>query len=225
MTTRGRPEWVLFDMNGTLLDPSTLSAHLPSPLDTESAALGLLDDSIGQSMVDTLVGRTRPFGEYLAAATARRLRLTGVADTEELVDETVAAVRQMPAFDEVPGALDRLHNAGVRLGVITNSATAVAEDALLYAGVRDHFEGVVGSDFPGVFKPDPRVYRVGMERLGVTPEQAYFVAAHGWDTHGAHAVGLRTAWVSRKEQLLLDSYAAPDVSGRDLDEVARVILD
>ncbi|QGK69868.1 haloacid dehalogenase type II [Allosaccharopolyspora coralli] len=225
MTTRSGPEWVLFDMNGTLLDPSTLSAHLPSPLDTESAALGLLDESIGQSMVDTLVGRPRRFGEYLAAATARRLRLAGMDATQELVDETVAAVRQMPAFDEVPAALDRLRDAGLRLGVITNSATAVAEDALLYAGIRDRFEGVVGSDVPGVFKPDPRVYRVGVERLGARPEQAFFVAAHGWDTHGARAVGLRTAWVSRKERILLDSYADPEVSGYDVDEVAQAILE
>ena len=227
MTGRGGAadvEWVLFDLNGTLLDPSTLSAHLPAPLDTEAVALDLLDETIMQAMVDTLVGRERPFGEYLGAATSRTLRLANVSDTAELVDETIAAVRQMPAFPEVPGALDLLREGGMQLGVLTNSATAVAENALMSAGLRDRFDGVVGSDLAGVFKPHPRVYRTGMDRLGASPDHACFVAAHGWDTHGAKAVGMRTAWVSRKERLLLDTLAPPDLTGADVAEVARGIL-
>jgi putative hydrolase of the HAD superfamily len=49
-------------------------------------------------------------------------------------------------------------------------------DALLEAvGLREHFDFVIDSALVGVEKPDPRIFRMGLERLGVAPEEAVYV--------------------------------------------------
>jgi 2-haloacid dehalogenase len=48
-----------------------------------------------------------------------------------------------------------------------------------------------------------------------------FVAAHGWDVTGAKHAGLRTAWISRGEELLSAMAPEPDVRADDLLGAAR----
>ena len=213
--------WVVFDLNGTLLDPAALSAALPEPCNDERTGIQLLDTTIHQSMVDALTGRFRPFGEYLRASVRQVLEVAGSSDVDVHVEAAVAAASRMPAFPEVDGALSTLREAGLNIAAITNSTTATAESSLEFAGIRGYFSAVTGSDHPQAYKPSPTVYRTGLDRTGTDPSRACMVAAHGWDLHGAKAVGMRTAWVSRKERALLSSLSAPDFRGADVAEVCR----
>jgi phosphoglycolate phosphatase-like HAD superfamily hydrolase len=51
------PSWVLFDLNGTLLDPRPVALALPVA-DSEAVALVSLHDAVMQGMVDTLAANT-----------------------------------------------------------------------------------------------------------------------------------------------------------------------
>lgn len=221
-----RLSWVVFDLNGTVLDPSPISGCLPAPLDDETAALGLLNETIFQAMADTLVGRYQPFTGYLAAVLTRRLKLAGHPGDriDAWVEESVAAAGRLPAFPEAAEAMRVLAGAGLRLAVVTNSPTAGAERALTAAGLRDRLEHVVGSDTCRAYKPAPVVYENGLRRIGAAPEEACMVAAHGWDLLGARQAGMRTAWIARGERYHLDTLPAPDVTGADLLDAARAIV-
>ncbi|MGE5636601.1 MAG: HAD-IA family hydrolase, partial [Nocardioidaceae bacterium] len=132
-----------------------------------------------------------------------------------------AAWARMPPFPDAGAALGLLREAGLAVGVLTNTATAAAEAALEAAGLRSALELVVGTDQVGAFKPDPRIYGRGCERAGCDPEEACLVAAHGWDVMGAARAGLRTGWVGRRERALSRAVPAPDVRGEGLLEVAE----
>ena len=127
----------------------------------------------------------------------------------------------MPAFIDAPAALEQLRGIGLRLGVLTQSAAEAADAVLRFAGLRDRIEVVISAPESGAFKPDPRPYRMALERIGAPAEEVALVAAHWWDVAGAKAAGLRTGWVARRDLLLPDAVPEPDVGGRDLLEVAE----
>jgi 2-haloacid dehalogenase len=129
----------------------------------------------------------------------------------------------MQPFPEAARALGLLREAGLRVGVLTNSTTETAERALESARLRDCFDVVLGSDAVEVFKPHPRVYRHAVSELSVEPEEACLVAAHAWDVAGAMRAGLRGAWVARSERWLPAVVPEPDLRGDDLEDVAREI--
>lgn len=215
---------VIFDLNGTLLDPGAIAAPLPERFGGRDAALRILEQAVLQAMADEISGPTRPFGDYVEAALRRRLAQLGHDDEREsLVVEAMARAGQMPPFPDAAEALALLAEAGLRLAVLTNSARGTAEQALERAELRARFERVLGCDEIGHYKPAREVYRHGLAQLQLRPEQACLVAAHGWDVHGAKRAGLRTAWVSRDEQRLLDGYEAPDATGEDLLGCARAV--
>jgi 2-haloacid dehalogenase len=52
----------------------------------------------------------------------------------------------------------------------------------------------------GVFKPDPRVYRLAEDRFQLPAAQMAFVSSNPWDAFGAHVFGFHVCWINRTRQ-------------------------
>jgi 2-haloacid dehalogenase len=92
------------------------------------------------------------------------------------------------------------------------------------AGLDGYIERVISVEEAGTWKPPAAVYRHAAAVFGLPPRGLALVAAHAWDCHGAKRAGLTTGWVSRLEHEYSPLFAAPDVSGDDLTEVAAGLL-
>src|SRR3954467_9432323 len=186
---------VLFDVNGTLLDPRALTASwegTPSGL-----GLSVLDQTVLQSMVDTMTGEFRPFADYIRAALAHRAQLLGLGD--DAVEAGRKAAAALPPYPDAADALSRLRVAGHTPVAVTNSAADSARSALGDAGLLEHFHAVVGADAVGAYKPDPRVYGHALDVLGLAAGETWFVAGHWWDVAGAKRAGLAPAGNARRD--------------------------
>jgi 2-haloacid dehalogenase len=203
--------WVLFDLNGTLVDPSVLAE--PAQVVHEA-----LDEANMMAMVMTLGGREAAFADLLEGALRRRLALAG-ADPETAALERLA---EMPAYPDASPALERLRAGGCRLAVLTQSSLEAAERVLANAGLRAAFDVVLCAPETGAYKPTASTYRRAVEMVGA--EAAWFVAGHWWDVAGAGNAGLRTAWVSRTDRLYPAGVPEPDVRAADLLGAAEGIL-
>ncbi len=215
-------QWVLFNLTGTLVDPAVLAQPLGDSGADEELVLAALDDTVAMAMADALTGETTPLDELMEAALRRRLRLAG-ADEERATD-ALELTSTMPAFLEVPGALESLRSHGLRLGVLAQSSVPATDAVLRFAGLRDRFELVLSAQDAGAYKPAPPAYRMALDRTGTEGDDVCFVSTHWWDVAGAKRSGLHTAWVARRERSLLDTVPAPDYTGSDLAEVADAIV-
>jgi 2-haloacid dehalogenase len=215
-------QWVLFNLTGTLVDPAVLAQPLGDSGADEDLVLAALDDAVAMAMVDALTGALTPLDKLVEAAMRRRLRLAG--NDEDKAAAALELMSTMPAYLEVPGALESLRARGLRLGVLAQSATNATDAVLRFAGLRDRFELVLSAQEAGAYKPDLRGYRMAIERTGVNGGDICFVSTHWWDVAGAKRAGMSTGWVARRERSLLDTVPAPDYTGRDLAEMADAIV-
>lgn len=86
-------------------------------------------------------------------------------------------------------ALERLRRAGLSLACVSNwdvSLRGHLEEAALAA----YFTAIVSSAEAGAAKPDPEVFRVALERLGVEPARALHIGDGDTDRDGAAAAGI-----------------------------------
>lgn len=215
--------WVLFDLKGTLPDPSGIADPLGGGDAERRLVAGAFHDALLLTVADALSrGAYRPPPEYLRATLERALRADG-RDVDAL-DLAMERAGTMEPFPEAGAALSRLRSADLRIGVLTNSTTAAAERALTAAGLREQLQIVIGSDKVQTFKPHPRVYDHAAERVEMQPGGIVLVAAHGWDVMGAMRAGLRGAWVARSERWLVPVVPEPEVTGEDLEDGAKEIV-
>lgn len=102
---------------------------------------------------------------------------------------------------ETPEALDRLKDAGYRLGIISNADGRV-EGLIEEAGIRDRFEFVMDSEIEGVEKPDAEIFVRGCARLGLEPADVLYVGdLYAVDVVGSRRVGLQAVLLDPMDEL------------------------
>ena len=100
-------------------------------------------------------------------------------------------------YPDVRPALERLRDRGLALGIISNWDTRLRH-IMTGLGLGDLLDDVVSSADVGLHKPDPRIFELACERLGVMPAQAAHVGDHHYaDYLGASALGMRAVLIDR----------------------------
>ncbi len=96
---------------------------------------------------------------------------------------------------EVPAALDRFRESGLRLVVVSNS-NGTLRTLLGRLGLASRFEVIVDSFEVGVEKPDARIFEIALARSGASRETTVHVGdLYHVDVVGARAAGLRPVLV------------------------------
>ncbi|HET7875184.1 MAG TPA: HAD-IA family hydrolase [Methylomirabilota bacterium] len=101
-----------------------------------------------------------------------------------------------PTFDpSAPEALGELKLRGLSLAIVSNTMRtpgAILKKILDQRGLFEYFSTLTFSDECGIRKPDPEIFRLTLERLGVAPEEAVHVGDDPvLDVEGAKAAGMR----------------------------------
>jgi len=94
--------------------------------------------------------------------------------------------------DLMPGTIEALEQLAprYRLGVVSN-ANGTVRALMARLGLDRFFDAVVDSQEEGVQKPDPRLFRIGVERMRATPESTVYVGdIFTVDILGARGAGL-----------------------------------
>jgi putative hydrolase of the HAD superfamily len=108
----------------------------------------------------------------------------GMRETEGLIDRLFAG---MSPDERMLEAVRRAKAAGIRTGLITNSWGRGRYDRETLPAL---FDGVVVSGEVGLNKPQPEIFKLGAERVGVPPEECVFVDDLRENCDGAEAVGM-----------------------------------
>jgi putative hydrolase of the HAD superfamily len=107
------------------------------------------------------------------------------------VDAFMSAI----VLEPIEGAFDTvraLRARGLEVGVVSNWDIGLAEQ-LQRLGAETLFSTIVTTAEAGTPKPEPRVFRLALERLGVEAARALHVGDEPGDEEGARAAGMRFA--------------------------------
>lgn len=207
---------VVFDLGGTLLEFNP--DRLPW-LDWERAGLTnayayltargyeIEEQALTAEFIDKLPERWRRAtqgGENLRLSVVMREACAagGIAPTPAEIDEAVARyiepldARVVP-YDDTIDTLEWLCGAGYQVGLISNTMWPARyhHQELERFGLHPYFDHTVFSSDVGVWKPQPGIYLLSLDALGVPAREAVFVGdtpAH--DIVGAKQVGMRTVY-------------------------------
>ena len=153
------------------------------------------------------------------AASAMKLELTAEQRTRLL-----NAFLHLTAWPDTRPALRRLRDSGVRVIVLANFSPTMLEANAGHSGLTGLVDALVSTDANHTYKPDPRAYRLGIERLQLPKQDVLFAAFGGWDAAGAKAFGYPTVWVNRFNQPPEELGIRPDRIFPDLDRLLDYVL-
>jgi len=129
-----------------------------------------------------------------------RLLFTDLGLVEQQVDQLAEALDRLHAERhlwaranlDAREVLEQLKGRGFRLGAISNSEDGRVEDLLRDTGLLPLMDVHLDSFLVGYTKPDPRIFQLATEKLGVSPTESAFVGdTYTQDIVGAQSAGLR----------------------------------
>ena len=180
------PRAVLFDLDGTLADTAPDLA----------GAVNLLRTARGLTPTDDAL--LRP----VASAGARGLIGAAFGITPQ--DEEYSALRDRflenytnniavhsRLFDDVPALLEGLEKVGIVWGIVTNKVTYLTEKLVPQIGL-GHAACVVCGDTTPHPKPHPAPLIEAAHRIGIAPEQCWYVGDDLRDIQAGQAAGMFT---------------------------------
>ena len=185
---------IAFDLDGTLVDTA------PDLIDTLNHTLA----QHGLSIVPFEAARPSIGGGARAMienALASRGRAAAPTDVDRLYAAFVAyyaehiADRSRP-FPHLEATLDALTAHGYRLAVCTNKLEWLSKMLLDKLHLADRFAAICGQDTFGLQKPDPKMFRLTVQRAGGEPERAIMV--------GDSVTDIRTARAARVPVIAVD---------------------
>jgi beta-phosphoglucomutase len=154
---------VLFDFDGVLLDSEPVHfacwAEVLAPLGVKLTWDFYCANCIGiddREMLKMMATQSRPardwqdlWAQYPTKKTLFRSRMEANPPFEEALPQALAALR--PRY---------------KMAVVSSSSCSEVEPLLVSAGIRSHFDTVIGGETVTKLKPDPEPYLLAAQRLG-----------------------------------------------------------
>jgi len=138
-------------------------------------------------------------------------------------DKLMASYMTLDPFPDVTQALDRLKAAGKRLAILSNGSPGMLQSAVRNARLDGVFELVLSVEEVGAYKPDPMVYQLAVERLGLPASAISFQSSNAWDAYAASAFGMRVVWCNRYAQRRERLPGSPDHEITSLAELPALL--
>ncbi|MBX3285888.1 MAG: HAD family phosphatase [Actinobacteria bacterium] len=110
------------------------------------------------------------------------------------MDVLMALATERSVRDFMVDLVRDLRSRGLATGIITNNIAEFGEAWRAMIPVDELFDDIVDSSAVGLRKPNPAIYLLACERLGVAPEAALFIDDHEGNVAGARAVGMGAVW-------------------------------
>jgi putative hydrolase of the HAD superfamily len=125
-------------------------------------------------------------------------------------------------FPDVIPALDKLN--GYKLGIVSNTISFNIGN--LEKNLFNHFDAVCLSCDLGMLKPDPRIFRVALDRLGVKPGEAImFGDNYQDDIEPSMKLGMDTVLVKRDSEMLTwEENHNSERTVKSLKEIGRFLV-
>jgi len=221
-----RPKVLFFDVNETLLDLSQMKKQVGESLNGREDLLSLWFTTMLQySLVVSASGQYEHFGNICAAA----LQMVGANNDinipeKKARDIILNALRGIPAHPDVKGALTKLKDTGYKLVSFTNSSNEGVKKQFESAGLTEFFDERLSVEEVGKFKPFRETYNWGARKMGIKPNEAMLIAAHGWDVAGALWAGWRTAFINRPGQQAFPLAPKTEITEPDLQKTADILV-
>ncbi|ALM20243.1 HAD family hydrolase [Nonlabens sp. MIC269] len=221
-----RPKVLFFDVNETLLDLTQMKTQVGKALNGRDDLLSLWFTTMLQySLVTTASGQYEHFSYIGAAALQMVAKNNGIDITESQAREVIVeALRGLPAHPDVKNALADLKNDGYKLVSFTNSSNAGVKKQFESAGLTDFFDERLSVEDIGKFKPFRETYEWAARKMGIKPNEAMLIAAHGWDVAGALWAGWRAAFISRPGKQIFPLAPKTEINETDLQKVADILV-
>ncbi|WP_299839070.1 haloacid dehalogenase type II [uncultured Jannaschia sp.] len=221
----------IFDAYGTLFDVTSAArlaaeegSHPALAERWQKVAADWRERQLQYTWIRAITGEHADFWQVTSESLDYALEASGLGGESGLRDRLKELYVDLAAYPEAPAMLERLKDAGLATGILSNGSPEMLQSAAKSAGIGRLLDHVLSVESVGIYKPSSKVYDLVNRAFDCAKDGVLYVSSNGWDVAAAAGYGFRTAWVNRAGQpmdrlpwrpdhVLDDLTGVPDLAG------------
>jgi 2-haloacid dehalogenase len=214
----------VFDAYGTLFDVHSAVGKYREQLGDAADAVSLLwrTKQLEYTWLRSLMKHHADFWQVTHDALDFSFDANGIT-SKDLKDDLMNAYLSLKAYPEVSDALFLLKTRGYKLAILSNGTPEMLDSAVANSGLSNLIDMNLSVEEIQIFKPDPKVYQLAVDKLEVQAHEIIFQSSNAWDASGASAFGFNVAWINRFGQSRERLPGNPDFEIKNLMELTNIL--
>ncbi|MBX9974094.1 HAD family hydrolase [Cytobacillus firmus] len=187
---------VIFDLDGTLLNrDESVKMFIQKQYERLIKLVGHIPKERYVRRFIELDNRGYDWKDKVYQQLVNEFDITNIT-SEELLQDYISQFKiHCISFPNLISMLEELRANKLVLGLITNGKGQFQMDNITALGIRDYFQTILVSEWEGVKKPDPQIFKRALDQLNVLPYESIFVGDHpDNDIKAAQNVGMKGIW-------------------------------
>lgn len=187
---------VIFDLDGTLLDrDESVKLFINSQYDRLTKLVGHIPRETYITRFIELDNHGYVWKDTVYRQLVDEFEITGITWEELLQDYLREFKNHCISFPHLVEMLQELKRKNVKLGIITNGKGQFQMDNIKALDIEKYFDIILISEWEGIKKPDPEIFKRALKQLDVLPNQSIYVGDHVVnDVKAAQIAGMIGIW-------------------------------
>ena len=205
---------VVFDAYGTLFDVNSAAEKCKDKIGAkwETFANFWRTTQLEYTWLRSLMKRHKNFWDITEDSLDKSMKVFNI--NKNMKNELLSLYKILSPYPEVKGVLEDLKKKNFKLAILSNGTLDLLNELVESNKLNNLFDDLFSIEEVKIYKPDPRVYELPIQKYKIKSHEITFLSANTWDVSGGGNFGYNSIWVNRHNSIfdILDFQPKNEIS-------------
>ena len=188
---------IVFDAYGTLFDVNSAAEKCKDKIGDkwETFSNYWRTTQLEYTWLRSLMKRHKDFWQITEDSLDKSMLIFKI--DKSMRNELLNLYKELSTFPEVKSVLEELKKKSIKLAILSNGTPSLLSNLVKNSNLENLFDDVFSIEEVKIYKPDPKVYDIPINKYKIKKEEITFLSANTWDVSGGGNYGYNAIWVNR----------------------------
>jgi len=192
---------IVFDAYGTLFDVNSAAEKCKGKIGNkwENFANFWRTTQLEYTWLRSLMKKHKNFWQITEDSLDKSMETFQI--DKSLRNDLLSLYKELSPYPEVKNVLENLKKKSFKLAILSNGTPELLNHLVKSSGLENLFDDIFSVEEVKIYKPDPKVYDIPVNKYKVSKGEITFLSANTWDVSGAGNYGYNSIWVNRNNSV------------------------
>ena len=195
------PKAIVFDAYGTLFDVNSAAEKCKGKIGNkwENFANFWRTTQLEYTWLRSLMKKHKNFWQITEDSLDKSMETFQI--DKSLRNDLLSLYKELSTYPEVKNVLENLKKKSFKLAILSNGTPELLNHLVKSSDLENLFDDIFSVEEVKIYKPDPKVYDIPVNKYKVSKGEITFLSANTWDVSGAGNYGYNSIWVNRNNSV------------------------
>ena len=192
---------IVFDAYGTLFDVNSAAEKCKDKIGNkwENFANFWRTTQLEYTWLRSLMKKHKNFWQITEDSLDKSMETFQIETS--LKNDLLSLYKELSPYPEVKSVLENLKKKSFKLAILSNGTPELLNHLVKSSDLENLFDDIFSVEEVKIYKPDPKVYDMPVNKYKVSKGEITFLSANTWDVSGAGNYGYNSIWVNRNNSV------------------------